>query len=72
MDQEWRSILEIIKNQSCFRVYQVQNIFMNICILQAKWLISLNWKSIYAPNIGRWLKETVTYVNGNDNLYIKR
>lgn len=35
-------------------------IFINICILQAKWLISLNWKSIYAPNIGRWLKEMVT------------
>jgi len=35
-------------------------IFINICILQAKRLISLNWKSICAPSIGRWLKEMVT------------
>ncbi len=36
-------------------------IFINI-LCQAKRLISLNWKRIYAPNIGRWLKEMVTHM----------
>ncbi len=39
---------------------KTEYIFINICIIQAKRLISLNWKSIYAPNIGCWLKEMVT------------
>ncbi len=42
------------------KLKKTEYIFINICILQAKRLISLNWKSIYAPNIGRWLKEMVT------------
>ncbi len=43
-----------------------------VCICQAKRLISLNWKSIYAPNIGRWLKEMVTNMLMEKITYILR
>lgn len=33
------------------------NTFLFMCILQAKLLISLHWKKLEAPSIGRWLKE---------------
>ncbi len=53
------------------KLKKTENIFINICILQAKRLISLNWKSIYAPNMMAE-RNGNKYVNGKDNLYIKR
>jgi len=46
--------------------------FINICILQAKRLISLNWKSICAPSIGHLLKEMVTNMSMEKMTYILR
>lgn len=42
------------------KLKKMEQMFLNICILQAKRLISLNWKSICALTIGCWLKEIVT------------
>ncbi|WP_438507782.1 hypothetical protein [Cetobacterium sp.] len=47
-------------------------IFINLGILQAKRLISLNWKSICAPSIGYWLKEMVTNMSMEKITYILR
>lgn len=45
---------------------------VDMCILQAKRIISLNWKNVDGPRIGRWIKEMATNMTMEKITYIIR
>lgn len=46
--------------------------FVDMCILQAKRIISLNWKDVDAARIGRWMKEMASNMTLEKITYIIR
>ena len=43
-----------------------------MCILQAKRIIALNWKSVDGPRIGMWVKEMASNMSMEKIMYIVR
>ena len=46
--------------------------FIDMCILQAKRIIALNWKSVDGPRIGMWVKEMASNMSMEKITYIVR
>lgn len=46
--------------------------FVDMCILQTKLIISLNWKNVDGPRIGRWIKEMASDMTMEKITYIIR
>lgn len=44
--------------------------FIEMCILQAKRIIALNWKNINEPRIGKWIKEMASNMSMEKITYI--
>lgn len=71
--QDWKEACMKAQRQTINRNLKlIQYKFVDMCILQAKRIISLNWKNVDAPRIGRWIEEMASNMTLEKITYIIR